>query len=72
MIKAKLNNGNLIFGITRENVDRLKSGQSILINLKDMGLEDRKIVIHYRETEEELFAEMSEHIELGKTKIHLP
>lgn len=72
MIKAKLNNGDLIFGITKENVDRLKIGQPIVINLKDVGLEDRKIMIHYRDTEEELFLEMSEHIELGKTKVHLP
>lgn len=44
----------------------------LLINLKDVGLEDRKIMIHYRDTEDELFMEMSEYIELGKTKIHLP
>lgn len=53
MIKAKLSNGDLVFGLSEENVRRLKEGQPVKINLKDMGLEDRNILIVYGETEGE-------------------
>lgn len=70
MIKAKLNNGDLVFGISEDNVKRLKEGHPISINLKDMGLEDRKIMIAYGETEEKLYEAMLPYIDLNKTKIH--
>ena len=58
MIKAKLTNGDLLFGISAENVKRLKLGQPIAFNLKDMGLEDRKVMIVYGETEQDIMAEL--------------
>lgn len=58
MIKAKLTNGDLLFGISAENVKRLKIGQPIAFNLKDMGLEDRKVMIVYGETEQDIMAEL--------------
>lgn len=71
MIKAKLNNGDLVFGLSEENIQRMKKGEPISINLKDMGLEDRKIMIAYGETEEKLYEAMLPYIDLSKTKIHL-
>lgn len=71
MIKAKLSNGDLVFGLSEENVRRLKEGQPVKINLKDMGLEDRNILIVYGETEEKIYEEMLPHIDLSKTIIHL-
>ena len=51
MIKAKLESGNVIFGITAENVKRLKEGKPIQINMKELGLGDNKIFIMYGEDE---------------------
>lgn len=68
MIKAKFNNGDLVFGISAENVKRLKEGQPIVINLKDMGLEDRKVLITYGETEDDIFKEMLDHIEAERMR----
>lgn len=70
MIKAKCNDGTLIFGLSKENVDRLKQGKPILINLKDMGLEDRQVIILYGETEEKMYEDLVDLIDLKKTKIH--
>jgi len=58
MIKAKLTDGSLLFGISAENVKRLKQGQPIHLNLKDMGLEDREVLIMYGETEQDIMAEL--------------
>lgn len=70
MIKARLSNGDLVFGLSSENIKRLKDNQPIVINLKDVGLEDRRIMITYGDTEEKLYKEMIDHIDLDKTKIH--
>ena len=51
MIKAKLNNGNVIFGITAENVRRMKDGKPIQIMMDELGLGDKKIFIMYGEDE---------------------
>ncbi len=71
MIKAKLNNGDLLFGISAENVNRLKKGQPIVINLKDLGLEDRKVMIVYGETEQDIMTELinEDHV-TTRTKIN--
>jgi len=58
MIKAILTSGDLIFGLSKVNIEKLQQGLPILINLKDMGLEDRKIVIIYGETEDEIFKDL--------------
>lgn len=70
MIKAKCNDGTLIFGLSKENVDRLKQGKPILINLKDIGLEDRQVIIMYGETEEKMYEDLVDLIDINKTKIH--
>ncbi len=70
MVKAKLNNGDLLFGLSEENITRLKNKQPILINLKEMGLESRNIIITYGETEEAIYKEMLDLIDIDKTKIH--
>jgi hypothetical protein len=72
MIKAKLNNGDLVFGLSAENIKLLKQGKPISVNLKDMGLEERRIMITYGETEDDIYKEMMPYIDLDKTKIHLP
>lgn len=70
MIKAKCNDGTLIFGLSKENITRLQQGQPISINLKDMGLEDRQVMIMYGETEDDMYKELVDLIDLKKTKIH--
>jgi hypothetical protein len=70
MIKAKCNDGTLIFGLSKENINRLQKGQQIVFNLKDMGLEDRQIIITYGETEDDMYKELVDLIDLKKTKIH--
>lgn len=71
MVKAKMNNGDLVFGLSEENLKRLKEKQPILINLKEMGLESRNVIITYGETEEAIYKDMLEYIDLDKTKIHI-
>lgn len=71
MVKAKMTNGDLVFGLSDENIKRLKAGQPIKVNLKDMGLEDRNVFIVHGESEDKIFEGMLEYIELGKTKIHI-
>lgn len=70
MIKAKLNNGDLIFGLSKKNLIRLQKGEPIVFNLKDMGLEDRKVMIAFGETEEQIYEDMIPHIDINKTKFH--
>ena len=70
MIKAKCNDGTLIFGLTKENITMLQQKKPILFNLKEMGLEDRQIIIMYEETDEKIYEELVDLIDLKKTKIH--
>jgi hypothetical protein len=72
MIKAKMNDGTIVFGLSRQNVQLLKEGKPIRINLKEMGLEEREILIVYGNSEDDIFKEMLPFIDLNKTKIHLP
>ena len=69
MIKAKLNNGDLVFGLSKENLNRLQKGEPIVFNLKDMGMEDRRVMITFGETEENIYEDMLEHINLDTTKV---
>lgn len=71
MIKAKLNNGDLVFGLSDENMKRLKNGEPIKFNLKDMGLDDQTIFIFCGESEDKIFEDLLPYIDLNKTKIHL-
>lgn len=71
MIKAKCNNGDLVFGLSKENLTRLEKGEPIIVHLKELGLEDRRIMICYGETEKGIYDEMKEHFKIGETKIHI-
>lgn len=53
MLMAKLDNGVCIFGITRENVDRLVNGEPIFQSLADIGHIDNAIIL-YGETLEDV------------------
>ena len=70
MLKAKLTDGSLIFGLSDENVNRLKQGQPIMFNLKDMGLEDRTIYIIHGKDEDEMYIKLSDGMDLEKTKVN--
>lgn len=63
MVKAKTNKGDIILGLSGENIKRLVDGQPILLNLKDLGLEDRKVVIMYGPTEESIAADLKTRFE---------
>lgn len=69
MFKAKTNEGDLIFGLTKDNLRRLQNGEPIAFNLNKMGLEDRNVMIMYGETEEKIYEELIDNITL-KTKIN--
>lgn len=56
------------FGLSAENIRRLKDDQPILINLSEMGLEG-KAFIFYRETEADL-VEWSRQFMDHRTVIH--
>lgn len=70
MVKAVLSNGDILFGLSSENIKRLQAKQPIVINLKDMGLEDKKVIILFGETEDKIYEELIDMIDLKKTKIH--
>lgn len=70
MLKAKMKAGGLIFGLSKENINRLQQGQPIVFNLKEMGLEDRSITIVFGETEETIYESLIEYVDLNKTKIN--
>lgn len=70
MLKGKLTNGDIVFGLSKMNLELLQQGKPIVVKLKDMGLEDRKILICYGETEDKIYEDMIDHIDLNKTKIH--
>ena len=67
MIKAKAGNA-LIFGLSEDNIQRLKKGQPLVISGKEMGLEG-DILIFYGATTGDLIETIQPY--LGKdTKIH--
>lgn len=70
MIKAKLNSGALVFGLSKENLIRLEAGEPIVFNLKDLGIEDRRVMITFGETEDKIYESMIDFIDLDKTKIN--
>jgi len=61
----------LLFGLSKVNIERLMKKEPIVFNLKDMGLEDRKVMIMYGETEQDIMSELidEDHV-TTKTKIH--
>lgn len=62
MIKAKKGN-MIILGLSDENIERLKSGQPIKFNLKELGLSDMEVLIFNGKTEQVMY-------EMIKDSIH--
>lgn len=60
MIKARADN-LLVFGISEENVKRLKDDMPIKIDLSEMGMEGL-IIIFYKETDQELIDAMQPYL----------
>ncbi len=69
MIKAKCNNGDLVFGFTRENITCMERGEAIVLNLKELGLEDRWVMICFGETENNLYGILAQHVSEGKVNL---
>ncbi len=70
MIKAITNEGTIIFGLSDENIKRLTAGEPIVLNLKSMNLEDRKVIIFNGRTEDDMYEYMMDVIDLEKSKIN--
>ena len=61
MVKFKA--GNLIgFGLSKANIEKLKKGKPISIDLSEMGFPGNKAMIFYGETEEDMQRDLAEYI----------
>ena len=61
MIKFKA--GDLIgFGLSEGNIQKLKEGKPIAINMQEMGIENMRIIIMYGKTEQDIQSELSDFI----------
>lgn len=59
----KFRGGNLIgFGLSEGNIKKLKKGQTIAIDMDEMGFPGIKALILYGNTEEDIQRELSEFI----------
>lgn len=59
MLKAKLSNGDLVLGLSDENIKRLKAGRPIRFDARPMGY-DGCIAIVWGETELKIMHELTE------------
>ena len=67
MIKAKTTTGDMVLGLSDENIKRLKDGQPIKFNMKEVIGIDADCIILYGETERHIMRDL----EIGtSTKIH--
>ena len=57
MIKAKLGKNDLLFGLSEGNIRKLKKGEPIKIDLKEMGMEGT-IFICYGKTEMDIMYDL--------------
>ena len=57
MIRARLSNGDFLFGIDAENVRRLQQGMPLVVDLKELGGSDRFMVM-YGETLQDIKSEL--------------
>ena len=57
MLRARLSNGTFILGIDAVNVQRLKEGQPILVDLESLGGTD-KVFIMYGDTIDDIKKEL--------------
>lgn len=69
MIKATISDGTIVLGLSDENIKRLSAGEPIKFNLKDLNLEDREVFIFNGRTEESMYIDMLDMIDLKKTKL---
>ncbi|HEV8364582.1 MAG TPA: hypothetical protein VGQ52_13790 [Gemmatimonadaceae bacterium] len=51
----------LMFGLSAMNLDQLKKGRPIDIDLRHLGLDRGRVVIFYGETEQSMLAELVKH-----------
>lgn len=58
MVKVLTANGDLIFGLSALNIERLMQGRPIEIQLADLGLPAGKIFIFYGATEASMTDEL--------------
>lgn len=71
MIKAKLNTGDVIIGLSHENLDRLKAGEPIRFSLTDLGISNNDMFIIAGKDEDTLYSEnLIDLIKVGHSKIH--
>lgn len=84
MIKFRANgkNGDLYgFGLTAKNIELLKQGKPVVVDMREVGVPNMTIALFYGETEEELAEELKKHgmlpesfdpspPESGKTKVY--
>lgn len=54
MMKGITNDGVLLFGLSARNVELLKEGKPIDIDLRTLGLPSGRVLIFYGETEQEI------------------
>lgn len=62
MIKFRKENNNgvtlLGFGLSEENIKRLKQGEPIYFHLDELGIEGHDVLITYGETEDKIMEDM--------------
>ncbi len=68
MIKIRKDNV-LVFGITDENIERLKKDQPIKFNLNELGMDDVTVFICHGKNEDELYKQFKDGINPFKTII---
>ncbi len=61
MIKFRAGN-KVGFGLSKANIEKLKEGKPININMDEMGLPGVSVMIFYGETEEQMQRDMAEFI----------
>ena len=61
MIKFRANE-IIGFGLSEENIKRLKEGKPIMFDANDLGIEGSKIVIFYGKTEQDMQDDLSKYI----------
>jgi hypothetical protein len=71
MFKGKLNNGDIVLGLSAENIRRMQNKEPIIFNLKTLELEDRNVIIMFGETEATIYEELIDLIDLKTTKTNL-
>jgi len=69
MIKAVTTNGDIVLGLTDENIERLQKDEPISFNLQELTGSDRNVIIFHGKNEQDLLKTMKPAIK-EETKIH--